>query len=189
MGQTPGSRPQPRDMGNQRDSIGRPVKEVPPTMIPGAGISAGSGTIYHASVVREGDIITTQILMDLTGLSASAAGDIIGTAGVCHIGQITDAVNGRIMGGGIRCFEVPAGGDADIDLYAATEATGAYDAAITGLAETQAINSGTLALTTDGSVIADSIAADSYLYLVSVGATAAAYTAGRVLITLIGRPV
>jgi len=190
MGQAAGSRPKPRDAGNQRDSKGRPVAEVPTTMIPGAGISAGSGTIYHASVVREGDIITTRILMDLTGLSAAAAGDIIGTAGVCHIGQITDAVNGRIMGGGIRCFEAPTGGDADIDLYGADEATGAYDAAITSLTnDTQAINSGTLALTTDGSLIADSIAANDYLYLVSVGATASAYTAGRILITLYGRPV
>lgn len=190
MGQTPGSRPTPRKLGNQRDSLGRMVEEVPTTMAPGAGILAGTGTIYHASVVREGDIIRTQILIDLTGLSASAAGDIIGTAGVCHIGQITDAVNGRIMGGSLRCFEAPAGGDADIDLYGADEGTGAYDAAITSLTnDTQAINSGTLALTTDASVIADSIAANDYLYLVSVGATAAAYTAGRILITLIGRPV
>ena len=177
----------PSELGNQRDSRGRPYREVLPQVVPGAGITAGSGTIYETSVVREGDLVVTRILMDLTGLSASAAGDIIGTAGVCHIGQVTTAVNGIIMGGGLRCFEAPAGGDTDIDLYAATVGTGAYDAAITSLVETQAINSATLALTTDASVIADSIAADSYLYLVSVGATAAAYTAGRILITLYGR--
>lgn len=183
-------RARPSTLGNQRDGRGRAYRETLPSLAPGAGISAGTGTIYHSSVIREGGIIRTQILMDLTGLSAAAAGDIIGTAGVCHIGQITDAVNGRIMGGGLRCFEAPAGGDADIDLYAADEGTGAYDAAITSLTnDTQAINGGTLALTTDGAVIADAIAADQYLYLVSVGATAAAYTAGRILITLIGRPV
>lgn len=184
----PRDRARPVNLGTARDTRGNPFVEVPSTLVPGAGILAGTGTIYEASVTRQGDIITTQILMDLTGLSSSAAGDIIGTAGVCHIGQITTAVNGIIMGGGIRCLEAPAGGEADIDLYGADEATGAYDAAITSLTnDTQAINSGTLALTTDGSVIADSIAANDYLYLVSVGATASAYTGGRILITLIGR--
>ena len=190
MGQAAGSRPKPRDAGNQRDSKGRPVAEVPTTMIPGAGISAGSGTIYHASVVREGDIITTRILMDLTGLTATAAGDILGTTGVCHIGRITDAVNGRIMGGTFVCTEAPAGGDADIDVYGADEATGAYDAAVTSLTnDTQLTNPGTLSLGTTAHVIADALAANDYLYLVSVGATAAAYTAGRFVLTLYGRPV
>lgn len=152
----------------------------------GAGISAGVGTVYKTSVAVVGDVIITRIFIDLTGLSSAAAGDIIGTAGVCHIGQITAAVNGTIMGGKLYCTEAPAGGEADIDLYAATEATGAYDAAITGLTETQAVNSGTLALTTAANLIADSIAADSYLYLVSVGAGAAAYTAGRIMIELWG---
>lgn len=183
----PRDRARPQNIGNARDSRGNPYLSANP-LAPGAGILAGTGTIHKTSVVREGDLIVTRIFMDLTGLSSSAAGDIIGTAGVSHIGQITAAVNGTIVGGGLRCFEAPAGGEVDIDLYAATEATGAYDAAITGLVETQAINSATLALTTDASVIADSIAADKYLYLVSVGAGAAAYTAGRILITLYGVP-
>lgn len=186
MGQSAGSRYRPDDLGNARDSRGRPYRQDMGPLAPGAGITAGSGTIYRSSVRRRGGLIYTDIFLDLTGLSAAAAGDIIGTAGVCHIGQITAAKNGTIMGGGLRCYEAPAGGDADIDLYAATEGTGAYDDAITGLVETQAINSGTLALTTDASVIADSIAADKYLYLVSVGATAAAYTAGRIHIWLVG---
>jgi hypothetical protein len=190
MGSAAGSRPTPRKLGNQRDSLGRPVEEVPTSMAVGAGISAGSGTIYARSVVREGDIITTRYVIDLTGLSAAAAGDIIGTAGVSHFGQITDAVNGRIMGGTMVCTEAPAGGDADIDLYAAPDATGAYDGAITGLSgDTQATNAGTSSLGTTGHVIADSIDSGDYLYLVSVGATAAAYTAGRFVITLFGRVV
>ena len=186
----PRNRARPQDLGNQRDARGNMYNEVSdPTMTPGAGITAGVGTIYKTSVVREGETIVTRILIDLTGLTSPAAADILGTAGVCHIGQITAAVNGTIVGGNLVCFEAPAGGDTDIDLYAATEATGAYDGAISGLVEVQAINSGTLALTTRAPLIADSIAANKYLYLVSVGATADAYTAGRILITLYGNPV
>lgn len=159
------------------------------TMSPGAGATGGTGTIVKTSISKTGGIITTAYLIDLTGLAAAAAGDIIGksTGGaVAHFGQITAAINGTILGGRMICFEAPAGGDADIDLYAATEGTGVYDDAITSLVEVQAINSGTLSLGTVGTVIADSIAADKYLYLVSVGATAAAYTAGRLYIELYG---
>ena len=34
----------------------------------GTGITTGSGTIYRSSVQRNGGIITTRILIDLTGL-------------------------------------------------------------------------------------------------------------------------
>ena len=154
---------------------------------PAAGITGGTGTICKTSITKEGGIIVTRFLIDLTGLSAAAAGDIIGAGtAAAYIGKITAAANGTIIGGRMICFEAPAGGDADIDLYAATEATGKLDDAITGLAETQAINGGTQTLGAASVLIADSIAANKYLYLVSVGATAAAYTAGRLFIELYG---
>ena len=190
MGKAAGSRHRPDDIGNARDSVGRMVRE---TMLPpGAGILAGSGTLYQSSVTRQGNIITTRILMDLTGLASTTTDlDIIGTAGVCHIGQITAAVNGTILGGTMTCFEVPAGGADDIDLYAATEATGAYDGAVGDLAETAVVTSG--AAWSNGRVlpiIADTIAANKYLYLTGGEAgTAATYTAGRFLIELFGRVV
>lgn len=186
-----GSRPRPRDLGNQRDDKGRPYREnLSPVLQPGAGITAGSGTIYRTSVKRDGDLIITQVLIDLTGLAAAAAGDVIGASagGAAYILRYDAAVSGINMGGGLRCFEAPAGGDADIDVYSATVFTGAYNDAVSGLTgQTQVVNSGTLALTTDASVIADTIADGDALYLVSVGATAAAYTAGRILLTLYGR--
>lgn len=154
----------------------------------GAGITAGTGTIAKTSISTDGQIITTRILIDLTGLSSVAAGDIIGDSagGAAYICQIP-ANAGTILGGTLRCFEAPAGGDADIDVYSSTAATGAYNDAISGLAgQTQVVNSGTLALTTDASVIADTVEAGDYLYLVSVGATAADYTAGRICLTLYG---
>jgi hypothetical protein len=86
---------------------------------------------------------------------------------------------------------VPAGGIDDIDLYAATEGTGAFDAAISTLVETAVITSG--GAWTLGEVIpriADTVTANQYLYLCGgAGGTAAAYTAGRFLITLHGYAV
>ena len=74
------------------------------TLSAGAGITGGTGTIYKSEVVKLGDIIHTNIIIDLTGLNSSAAGDIIGKQGTanCHLGQITAAVNGTILFGEIK---------------------------------------------------------------------------------------
>lgn len=154
----------------------------------GTGITTGTGTIYEAGVEQVGGVKKTTIVMDLTGLNCGGtAGDIIGVdaAANSHIGQITAAKNGAIFMGRLTCLEVPAGGDPDIDLYSADESTGAEDAAITGLTETQLCNSGDLTL--GGAVVLTAFpAADQYLYLVCGTATAATYTAGKLLIELWG---
>ena len=111
----------------------------------GTGITTGSGTIYRTAVQRVGGIITTRILIDLTGLRSTGSGDIIGvngTALVCHIGQITAAQNGTILTGSMECFEAPAGGDPDINVHSATEGTGVEDGAIGDLTETLLVNAG-----------------------------------------------
>ena len=152
----------------------------------GAGIE-GSAAVYETSVKTENGIVTTSIMIDLTGLqSGGTAGDIIGKngSGVAYIARITTADNGTVFGVKMTCFEVPAGGDTDIDLYSATEGTGVEDSAITALTETQIINSGTLALGT--MAFGTDIAADQYLYLVGQGTSNAAYTAGRLLIEIYG---
>lgn len=153
----------------------------------GAGITAGTGTVYETSVKTENGIVTTTIMMDLTGLSSGGtAGDIIGVPGTnpAWIARITAADNGTIFGVKMTVFETPAGGDTDIDLYSATEATGVEDGAIGSLTETQIINSGTLAA---GSVVyGGDIAAGQYLYLVGQGVANAPYTAGRLLIEIYG---
>jgi len=153
----------------------------------GVGITAGTGTVYETSVARNNGIVTTSIMIDLTGLkSGGTAGDIIGTngAGVAYIAQITTADNGTVFGVKMTCYELPAGGDTDIDLYSATEGTGVEDVAISTLTETQIINSGTLALGT--TAFGTDIAANQYLYLVGQGTANAAYTAGRLLIEIFG---
>ncbi len=153
----------------------------------GIGITAGTGTVYETSVARNNGIVTTSIMIDLTGLtSGGTAGDIIGTAtaNAAFIARITAADNGTVFGVRMTCFETPAGGDTDIDLYSATEGTGVEDGAIGSLTETQIINSGALSA---GSVVyGGDIVANQYLYLVGQGTANAAYTAGRLLIEVFG---
>ena len=160
------------------------------TLSAGAGITGGSGTVYKSEVVKLGDIIRTTIIIDLTGLSSSAAGDIIGKAatGSCHLGQITAAVNGTILFGEINCMETPTTGEPDIDLYSATVSTGTEDVAISGLTETALLNTGAdWTLTKDPMALTTVPPADGYLYLVgSGGGTDAVYDAGKFLITLWG---
>ena len=160
------------------------------TMSAGAGITGGSGTIYKSEVVKLGDIIHTTIIIDLTGLNSSAAGDIIGKQATasCHLGQITAAVNGTILFGEINCLETPAGGEPDIDVYTATVSTGTEDVAISGLTETAVLNTGAdWTLTKDPMAFTTVPPADGYLYLVgSGGGTDATYTAGKFLISLWG---
>jgi len=154
----------------------------------GTGITTGTGTIYRSSVQRVGGIITTRILIDLTGLRSTGGADIIGvngTALVCHIGQITAARNGTILTGSMECFEAPAGGDPDINVHSATEGTGVEDGAIADLTETLLVNAGDATL---GSKVyfTGVPAADEFLYLTTGAATDADYTAGKLFIELMG---
>ena len=154
----------------------------------GTGITTGSGTIYRTAVQRVGGIITTRILIDLTGLRSTGSGDIIGvngTALVCHIGQITAAQNGTILTGSMECFEAPAGGDPDINVHSATEGTGVEDGAIGDLTETLLVNAGDA--TTGSKVYFTGVpAADQFLYLTTGAATDADYSAGKLFIELMG---
>ena len=156
-------------------------------MTPGAGFS-GAGTIHKAAAYPLGNLVKTEIIIDLTNAKSVANDlDIIGLSGVSHIGQITAALNGAtILFGRMTCLEVPAGGAVDIDLYAATEGTGAYDGLVTDLTETALITSGgnwTLAMT---KAFGNVPTANQYLYLTSGAATAGTYTAGKFLIELWG---
>ena len=158
------------------------------TMTKGDGFT-GTGTLHKSSVMHQGDLIITRIFVDLTGTNCGGtAGDIIGDDGTsdpCHIGQITAAQNGTIFFGKMRCVETPAGGDTDIDLYAADESAGVEDDAITGLTETQIVNGGTHTAG-DVDLIAAAPGANQYLYLVGQGGGNATYTAGQFLIELYG---
>jgi len=160
-------------------------------MTPGTGISTGSGTICEHTVYKIGGLYKTEILIYLDGLHGHDSGDTIigkdgGTAN-CHIGQITDAVNGNIIAGRVTCFETPAGGDPDIDIYgSADEATGAQGAALDTLTgEEKLIDHGDWTAE-DVDYLSALPDADGYLYLVAGTATDAEYTAGILLIEMWG---
>ena len=154
----------------------------------GAGITDAVAS-YVQGVEKIGTIFKTTIVMDITGLRSTAADDIIGddgTASVCHIGQITAAVNGTVFAGRVTCLETPTGGDPDIDLYSATESTGVEDSAISLLTETLLLNAGDHAINAFKSLTAFP-AANEYLYLVAGDTTDADYTAGILHIELWGK--
>lgn len=144
---------------------------------------------YASRVEDVGGLKKTTIFIDLTGLRSTAAGDIIGddgTSNPCHLGQIVAADSGTIVAVSVTCLEAPAGGDPDIDLYSADEATGSEDDAISGL-------SNTVQLTNGGDHVAGDVdptngvpTANQYLYLVAGATTDADYTAGKLLIELWG---
>jgi hypothetical protein len=152
------------------------------------GTGADGMDAHGYSVDKVGALFITRIYVDIDGLNSGAAGDIIGEDGGvanCHIGQITAAVNGTIIGGYIECLETPVGGDTDIDLHSATEGTGAEDTAISALTNTELLNSGGVAIANQYYLTAYP-AADEYLYLVGATGADATYTAGKLLITLYG---
>ena len=157
-----------------------------------AGIE-GTAELYITQVERfksdtstNVNLVKTTIMLDLTGLASTAAGDIIGDAdtGVAYIGRVTTANTGVVFGVTMECFEAPGGGDPDIDLYSATEATGVENDPISGLTETLIINGGDAAVGTR--TVGGTIVANQYLYLVSGATTNADFTAGRLVITILG---
>ncbi len=154
----------------------------------GVGIT-GTADRFVTSVKKTGKIIETRILIEVDGLnSGGTADDIVGAdgAGVAHLGQITAAVNGTIFAGKITCLETPAGGDPDIDLWYADEATGVEDTAISALTgETQCVDHGDWT-GAEVDVLTAFPAADKYLYLTTGDATDATYTAGILEIVLLG---
>jgi hypothetical protein len=159
-------------------------------MVAGTGITTGTGTVYRNRTYRLGDVIKTEIFVDLTGLNSSTAGDIIGVDGGtanCHFGQVTTANNGLIFKGVISCVETPATGEDDIDVYTATESTGAEDAAVSGLTETSVMDAGANWTKGVQKDFTGDVVAGQYLYLVgSGGGTAGTYTAGQFFIELWG---
>ena len=88
----------------------------------------------------------------------------------------------------MQCVETPAGGEPDIDLFSAEEATGTEEALVTGLTETALLATAvdwTNILAPKGLTAVP--AANEYLYLAaSGGATNATYTAGKFIIKLFG---
>ena len=168
---------------------GSELEMIVDTMTEGSGFT-GTGAAIEQAVTKIGGLFKTEILIDLTGLNGGGtADDIIGKDGQanCHFGQITAAKNGAIFAGEMRCLEAPAGSNIDVDLNAATVATGVEDADVKGLAgHAQLLNAGNWTVNTFKGLTAFP-AANTYLYLSSGTATSATFTAGIFVITLWGK--
>lgn len=156
----------------------------------GTGITAGTGTICRAHIATDGGMKMMRILIDLRGLnSGGTAGDVIGvngTANPCFVARIPAGFT--ILGGRMTCFETPAGGDTNIDLFQALENGAVEDQAVTTLSRTQMIVGGaqTRGTVTYVSGTAATSSNHIYLYLVGNGTANATYTAGRLLIEMFG---
>lgn len=160
-------------------------------MTPSAGITSDAED-YASSITRAGDLITTRIYVDLTGLVGSTTDlDIIGKSAVASdFGQITTARNGLIRAGRITCLEIPTGGADDVDFYSATVGGIAENVIITDATvgtETALVTSGgawTLALTKS---LTGYPSANDYLYVINGEASVpGTFTAGKFLIELFG---
>jgi len=152
----------------------------------GAGITGGTGTVYHSFVEKNGNIIKTSIYIDLTGLGSSATADDIVGVGTdpAHIGQITAAQNGTIFAGQITTLETPTANLTDIDLAASATGTGAFDGAVGS--PTVLANTGGVAVNTIDALTAFP-AANDYIYITSATETAVTTAAaGKLLIELYG---
>lgn len=154
----------------------------------GVGVSAAE--TYAVGYLRNGTLVTTRIVVDLTGLVGSATDlDIIGNTGgaaSAHWGQITVALNGTMVGGRVTCLEVPAGGTTDIDFYSATVSTGAQDVDVTTLTETALVTSGGAWASGTSKGMTTVPPANDYLYICNGAASGGTFSAGKFLIELFG---
>ena len=160
-------------------------------------MTMGTGWSVTAAIVKygvsqAGGIITTQILIDITGLQSGGAnddifGDPTGGGTKSHFGRITTAINGVNWGGEVRCLETPAGCNVDIDFSCASVDTGVQDADVTALTNyAQLIDAGNHTEADAPLEFTAVIPANYYLYMSAGTTTDVVASAGRFLITLWG---
>ena len=167
--------------------------------VQGGGKAVTVGTGFDGAqtavggVFREGGLIVTRIMIDMTDLLATnntdtdIIGDDTGVASA-YITQVTEAINGTIVGLRMTCLELPVGAADDIDLYSAVESDGEEDEIVTDLDETALVTSG--AAWANGTVKGATAlpTANEYLYLTLGEADNGTYTAGKFVIELFGTP-
>ncbi len=137
----------------------------------------------------ENGSIMTQIVFDVTGLTAgTAANDVIGLTGaeVANIGRNVVAKNGIIYKTLFSCLETPLTGDNDINVVVNSSALAADGAGGT----TYLANAGDLLIGQSVVQLVPIITADDYYYLTAgQGDADFTYTAGQYMLTLWGHPL
>ncbi len=160
------------------------------------GLSAGSGfsdaALFKSWSEQAGGITKTTVLIDLTGIRSTAANDIIGNDGAAsaNIGQYTKEVMGTLFAVHWSCLEAPAGGDPDINLAFADEATLAEDSALSaGTNSNTILNNGDSSAGSDFWAVTGFPSVNQYFYLVAGAATDADYTAGVIKLEFYGTTI
>jgi hypothetical protein len=155
-----------------------------------AAAGAGSGTLGSSDISKVGKIINTQFFVDLTGQSSTTTlVDIIGITGTdpAYFGIVDNAKMGQVYAMTMTCLKAPVTGATDIDLFAATEATGPAGANESTLTAVVQVAS-TAAWTLNRVLTAAAWPADGdSLYLMNgTSGTIGTYTAGQFVIELWG---
>ena len=171
-----------------------------------------TGAIGHTKVSRDGNLITTEITIDLGSsrypggglIQCAQANAIIGTGSLgSTLGRVTTAVNGIVTEAELICVESPVGGvtGSDIDVSYGTGSQGLYSASA-GM--TQLID-GAAATAIGKNYVVDvdnNVLAGKYLYLTNGFTTpttphnpttdqgnATAFSAGKFILRLYGYAV
>lgn len=165
---------------------------IPSTGLVGTGITASTGDRIKITTQAMGDVVYTQITVDVQGMHSSTTDlDIIGVVGTnpAYILKTT-SIFGTIFSGAMTCVEAPATGVTDIDLYYADEATGVEDGGVAALTETAAVTAGAAWTLAKSAAFTGWPPANKYLYLTCGAAgTVGTYTAGKFMIELWGHKV
>jgi hypothetical protein len=158
----------------------------------GAGITDGPGAVISTEITKVGKVINTQIFIDVTGLQSSTDDlDIIGSGtSAAYLTEIDYATMGQLFAVSMTCLEAPTTGVTDIDLYSATEDTGAFDTGIGTLAEVIVITGGaawTLNKVNTATPATDIPVDGKFLYLTCGAAgTVGTYATGQFMIEMWG---
>ena len=160
------------------------------------GVAVGSGAngaLQYASRVEvlQTGLHVTQILVDISGLISDATDNVaIGETGGqanAHFGRLTVADCGVIFAGSVECFEVPAGGEPDLDFFGDNSGTIAEGA--DGSTDNSLLDRGADWVAGDLKYMTGNPDADDYLYI-TVGkgsGDSSEYSAGIFLITFYGK--
>jgi len=169
--------------------------------------AAMEGNIGSQTRLRDGEIIATDITIDLaaaagaahsfsvvgtnpgittTAIGVSSSSGVHGNAQVMLINKVGDDADsiGVLTGGELMCVEAPLGGGTHIGLWYGTNVTASGDNMAAG-GEILAV-AGAQAVGTSTALDPDIDLDNKYLYLVHSGSGAGNYSAGKFVIRLYG---
>ena len=153
----------------------------------GFNIGPSGPIVIGRSVVAEGDLIKTEYLFDIDGMSSVATdADVIGNGtDAAYIMKLDSVTGTNVQWGFLQCIELPTTGEVDIDIVAsATEDLAKDDAG----GSTKLVNTNAnWTLNLIKYVTPQDLAAKPYLYLaVGTGSTPTAgeYGAGKFILTV-----